>query len=1196
VCIQCENSYFLFSRTGDLPTECVPCTDNDQYVKTPASTGASGVCDLCKNANPFCEECNQVSTSCTKCLAGTFVLNTQRCTECLSSTFFREGGVCKLCYDRISNCIECTQDGAQCTVCAKDHFRYSTGDNGVFDSCVPCTDVNNYVKSGQSTTGTGECSRCQNVNSDCVNCNGDTTTCSQCISGKYLWDNDENSVYESCTTCSGAPTYFRSTNSAGAALCKRCKESISNCAECSADGLTCSKCQSNYFLFDSNSSGSFNSCVPCTGNRYVKNTSATDGSGICKTCAFYVSGCQECSPNGLTCTLCSTSTYLLSGSPDVCSPCSTATYWRNGDSRGTGTCVPCSTTFSGCSECTSLRCTKCATGVLFLVNNGVNSDDCDACSAEDRYVKTGGATNVCEFCSVINPGCIKCDGASSICKKCSMGLYLTNTDADADYETCTECVGATTYISGTADGLGVCASCSSRLTNCLECSKDGTQCLKCNAGSDYLYQSTYKTTAMYDSCVTCNSPTQYQLTQPTASASGKCERCSTAIPNCSQCNNNSAACNVCATNYYLRDLDGNGSYEACDTCALATLYKEGNVCKTCSSKIAKCLECTSTGSACTKCTNGNYLYSSNNDGVFDSCIPCSLATQYVLSGNDQGAGVCTLCVRTDSNCLECSGSPSTCTKCSGVLVRWDPNNDGAYNSCNSCSSNALFKVGSAGTGFCRRCSSSITNCAECNSSGSICTKCNSNNFLHDPSNDSVFTQCVACATTSSQYKSSSSTDGSGICRNCNASISGCAECRNDSSQCYVCTSNLHLFSTDTDYTKNEACLACSSQANHFLIGGNEGDGICRPCNFRFPNCQTCNADQCLTCSGSYKLFLTQNGNNSDDCDLCSALDRSLDTSGNCKYCSVLITNCVHCDSRTNCIRCSPGYYLRSGACVECTESTRYISGEVDGTGSCFDCSSLTSGCAECRRDGSECTKCSGALYLYSGNNNGYYTACVDCTAANTYVLSSASGGNSGVCDHCSNSNAYCLECNSTPASCERCKPNTYLFNSDSDSSNYERCVTCLSKTLYYDTNGVCRRCYEKISNCVECNRDGTQCLKCTSNYYLYNSVASGPYNSCVLCTDPNVYISDTATTGLGVCSRCIAASGSSCYICQGDQNTCSGCGTGLYRWDSNADGDYNQCISCSGSGIFQSGGATGNGRALKLSIIFFLLIKLTFQI
>ncbi len=53
---------------------------------------------------------------------------------------------------------------------------------------------------------------------------------------------------------------------------------------------------------------------------------------------------------------------------------------------GSGRCVRCAERFPNCKRCSATACLECNTDFyLFLLNNGVNSDDCDSCDAPDRY-------------------------------------------------------------------------------------------------------------------------------------------------------------------------------------------------------------------------------------------------------------------------------------------------------------------------------------------------------------------------------------------------------------------------------------------------------------------------------------------------------------------------------------------------------------------------------------------------------------------------------------------------------------------------------------------------------------------------------------------------------------------------------------------------------------------------------------------
>ena len=142
----------------------------------------------------------------------------------------------------------------------------------------------------------------------------------------------------------------------------------------------CTSCSSGYFSY-------YGYCYPC----YIDH---------CSECSVY-SPCTECWPI-LGCTECDAGYHI----------------------DESGGCTECSTTFTGCNECTSTECTECAEGyfidgsggcaecsTIFTGCNECTATECTAC--DDGYYLNGGS---CTRCTSKFPNCAEC--TSSACTLC----------------------------------------------------------------------------------------------------------------------------------------------------------------------------------------------------------------------------------------------------------------------------------------------------------------------------------------------------------------------------------------------------------------------------------------------------------------------------------------------------------------------------------------------------------------------------------------------------------------------------------------------------------------------------------------------------------------------------------------------------------------------------------------------------------
>lgn len=119
------------------------------------------------------------------------------------------------------------------------------------------------------------------------------------------------------------------------------------------------------------------------------------------------------------------------------------------------------------------------------------------------------------------------------------------------------------------------------------------------------------------------------------------------------------------------------------------------------------------------------------------------------------------------------------------------------------------------------------------------------------------------------------------CHYCYESIPNCKDCNNNPALCATCQFNYYLFdpSGGSNYVN---CVSCHENTR-FKLGLHNGSGICRLCSHRFNNCSECDNQRCTKCDASFYLFKTETATGADDCDVCTAADRYVSSSGKKRY-------------------------------------------------------------------------------------------------------------------------------------------------------------------------------------------------------------------------------------------------------------------------------------------------------------------------
>lgn len=392
----------------------------------------------------------------------------------------------------------------------------------------------------------------------------------------------------------------------GSLTCLKCSEILEKCDECS-NTTSCSKCQPNYFLHESE-----HSCIECNKDLHpdMFPSGSTDGSGSCKLCSSALQHCVLCNSDENHCASCEKNYYLDSN--DKCTEC-LGTNVLSDDS--TNKCLLCNSRFPQCEECnlTTNTCQKCQTNFYMDPNN-----DCVACDLPNSFKEgKSDGTGMCKLCNSTMANCNFCDNSTK-CTKCVNNFYLDKNSH------CVECKEDSKFAKGNDDGFGSCEDCSSQIENCLKCSGNSSNCDLCAPGLYFIVS--------HGKCGNCDIehyPNFYKAGND--DGSGKCNHCSEIMHNCDICEGNTTKCKKCDKMFYIEDD------EKCSDCSSEKMIKFGGDegygtcsectdCEVCSNSIADCLWCHNISNSqkiCDECFNGFYLTNNQCAKCSEECFSCT---------------------------------------------------------------------------------------------------------------------------------------------------------------------------------------------------------------------------------------------------------------------------------------------------------------------------------------------------------------------------------------------------------------------------------------------------------------------------------------------------------------------------------------------------------------------------------------------
>ncbi len=1036
-CTSCPAGAFLLPSIG----KCMAC---------PSGTYLNSTSLSCQPCDPNCNTCIDLPKNCTSCQPSNGFLSTTNytCSPCGNGFVVGEN---KHCYPCHPSCLTCSQFFDKCVVCKPGLFLHPG------DKCLPCGD-------GMFVSG----SYCRKCNPECHTCSGTASTCLSCKLGF-----SHNAVDSSCrTTCMNKQlTNLDGTCADCNPWCEACSFISTNCTRCRSDffvhvgNMSCNYCFEGYFVDVEQAchkchdncekcAGSANNCSLCKPGKYF-----VEDSGFCDACenGFYLDltalKCLRCSSNCLTCanestlcTSCHTGLQLMA-SNSSCGVCGRGMFVD----PLTGQCSVCDAKCASCSIVAD-NCTECAVQVGGIDGYYFSSENstCDLCG--DGYTVT--PEHLCVPCS---QNCEKCLlGRPDICTECKLGYHMNLVT-----QTCEQTCGVGFFLNTSIcePCHPPCSSCSLLAENCTACSQkevlvadaQGMQTCMKPPSNHYSDASAGLWTNCSSQCLSCEIRDTF------------CTRCSgLMLPNIT-----TGFCQAdCGTGFFEED----GACKACDP-----------ICETCSKK----------ASNCTKCSGTNYISVYN-----ETCGACN-------EGYYNDGSFCHLC---DPVCLACSGEATNCTKYPG----------------GECAIGKYMTT----SGFCEACSS---NCSECEVSASKCTGCTGEISIAEWGYTSF--KLVPSASNGTCFVC-----GKGYFENlkgfCEACSAECRACVASATRCTECT-DATLFASNHNFT----CRPC-------------GDGFFRDTNGRCFPCDTSVCPKCIgtavNCTECYGGFFRRSSDNL--CVVCGEGYLLDSVNSLCNPCS---RNCTRCEGKIwNCTGISG---LAGAGGVE----GKYLSGENhtldfcgDGhfLGTDFKCFSCLSPCSKCRYSASVCTACSSGLQVYHGIdmclpscnlNDGWYIEKIDSIP------------------YCRRCHEDCKSCQYVDiSSCTSCYSGYFKLPSSLNGGEM-RCFSGTTPRLMFDTGSMrAHSCDDK--KCLFCEGSQSNCVRCIDNYYLLEDTGS-----CSICGEGYFRVQDRCFKCSSNCKTCTDAAdrcttcGAGKSLSSANHTCVSSC-SGQYSIDS----DTNRCITC----------------------------------
>jgi hypothetical protein len=1215
-CESCATNYGLYTSASTGVKSCVYAKEDDAVNtgKGKDTTVTSSVvlkdCDSTKQ----CLTCLNDFTSCSSCDSSLGLYLYQDSSTLKYSCITASNGKGKTpnpitglitlrdC-DSTKHCLTCDADYSKCTTCdtsASATYKWLRSSDS---SCVSTPDL------GYTLQSTPDYKMVQCTALRCKTClPTDLTRCTECLTATSLIRVDDGSCYETSPTWPAALAGYGRDTAVTPNTIVKCRSSLS-CGSCTANYQICETCPSNYGLYSYPNTAN-NICIisnydDVSNKGKGKDTSIT-ASVVIKDCSPTLS-CQTCLPNYLACSTCDTANnFFLYGASCKKWPTQGLGKYRDPitgiislkDCAAEKNCLTCDNDYTQCMSCTLPR---------MLYTSGSTSTCIDTTSDttenKGKGIDSSVSPTVLRDCDSLS-NCQTCLSNYLRCATCKTGYNL--------YQTTSKCLARQTdTIENKGKGLDAGDSdnskfldCSSGL-NCQTCRLNYKSCSSCdNANGMYMYTNTITSIS---SCIYAGSETPDNKPYGLAMDSKgmmyllPCD----SSKSCATCLQSYTKCTTCNVGMYLNSWTDSCQFSpvgSSDTCPV-TCKADG--CLTCSTDFSKCLTC-GTATSYVKTDDGN-CYETSNSAIWSNNL-----AGYGLK-NDVSPKTIEKCAA-GLNCGTCGTNYLSCDDCmvdyglytntngisSCIYSKEDDQVNKGKGKDTSQTSKVVLKDCSLGT-QCLTCLEDYTKCSSCNNNGGY--------FLYVSTN-SDNGKCMQI--TPGKGKSIDTTVGTVRIRDCDAS-KHCLTCDNDYTKCMTCDTNGAYKYLQTSDSSCQSTVPSGSTTD---LNGNIVSCAATNCD----TCDSSNIYRCTKCKTITNLYLkTDDGT-------CRTVDPAqqwpsvlagygLDSStipNTIAKCSPTL-NCATCDFNIlTCTTC-PTDYGRLTVTVGSTSTFRCVYIKEDdaankgyGKDTVASTPSLTIlttcrsdiNCLTCLTDYSKCSSCdaSSGRYLYNTDGNGrclvpggLYGKYRDPT---TGVITLRDCLPEKHCGSCEDDYTKCKTCsvqypylNSVDSSCVASLPQGTAADSSKtfypcnpscatcDSSNLNRCLTCLTATSFIKTDtGLCvetnpwnsatldgygkkttgsvitlEKC-DTTLGCLTCNNDYLSCLTCPTGYTLYLNPTTQK-NSCIYSKED-----DSVNKGKGITTSTTPATlvacdpTKKCLTCLQNYQVCTSCdsSSGLY--------------------------------------------------
>jgi len=691
------------SKSCELPN-CEECIDYlPQCMDCPDGTAQTDDLMKCIECPTNCYECiapTESQLACTECLSGFFIEAAGTCTSCgdncevcastttcetCDSGYFLDidTGMCVGCPSRCASC----SNGDSCTLCNADSYKDA---NGACKSCPANAAACSY-NAGQDVVKVSSCDgkfvknededACLSCPDECSSCvlDGTDAICSSCNTAYFL----DGDVCTSCVGfCDDCPDDVECTTCRegysvapdGVNTCSAC--GIAHCTDCSTSDsvfVTCSACESGWFLENNACSQCEPLCDTCTNTTVCTACKDPDTQALSTTSVPGDMKCFAIPPN------CESIDATGASDAAVCDVC------KPGFSNDNGTHTQCDSMcdVANCASCnTSATCDACKDNYGLQQIDAVPNLGCLALSnCLSLNLTAQSATPVCETCNdgyyLAAPLCTKCP--LSKCKACDTTtpfscsvcldgykLNAANDKCEACVDDCKSCSDLTTCAT-CEDGFGLTDSstCSACSEYCIDCAADVNVCVQCDV-DNFPDIKLIGGACVFcpDNCAACSLNADEELV---------CDNCMagyTVEPDSGSCTPCPLLCDVCD----FVDVDGTDQL-SCTTCSDG-YGTNSHVCTNCPSNCRTCGYAADRGNVCSQCKSGFTVVNGLCEACPSNCLTCSSPTTCSECSNGYGLNwkktACVECPElTDiDNCMLCNDHPpyendtTTCTSCS----------------------------------------------------------------------------------------------------------------------------------------------------------------------------------------------------------------------------------------------------------------------------------------------------------------------------------------------------------------------------------------------------------------------------------------------------------------------------------------------------------------------------------------------------